>query len=206
MEITSVERSKKNKDRLSIYIDGKFAFTISEEDYVSMNLYENTTITQETVDYIINTLNFRKAKAIAVRYLSMKLRTENEVMEKLRSEGYDSRCAQNVIDELKSIGYINNILYAQKFVFDRSKLKPMSKKMMKKELQNKGIPDDIADAVLEDWKIEDNAVAISLLKRKYGKYDLNDEKIYKKAYMFLLHRGFSHDTIEEAIQCITNRK
>ena len=66
----------------------------------------------------------------------------------------------------------------------------------------KGIPEDIADEVLEAWKVEDLVVAESLLKRKFGKYDLTDEKIYKKAYMFLMHRGFSHDTIREALRSV----
>lgn len=199
MEITSVEKSKKNKDRLSIYIDGKFSFTISEDDYLSMNLYDKPVLTEDTVDYIKNTLNFCEAKSLAVRYLSMKLRTGKEVRVKLQDEGYDSVCIEKVIDELKAIGYINNKLYAQKYVYDRSKLKPLSKKLLKQELQSRGIPGDVADEVLDDWKVEDMVVAESLLKRKFGKYDLTDEKILKKAYMFLLHRGFSHDTIREAL-------
>ncbi len=202
MEITSVEKNRKNKGRLSVFIDGKFSFTISEEDYISMNLYEHTVISEETVEYIKNTLNFRDAKSLAVRYLSMKLRTEKEVRVKLLEEGFDAACAEQVVEELKAIGYINNKLYAQKYVFDRSKLKPLSKRLMKQELLMKGIPEDIADEVLEDWKVEDLVVAESLLKRKFGKYDLTDEKIYKKAYMFLMHRGFSHDTIREALRSV----
>lgn len=203
MEITSAERNKKNKNRLSICVDGKFAFTISEEDYISMNLYENPVLTEEKMDYIKNTLNFREAKSLAVRYLSMKIRTEKEVLKKLQDEGYGNVCAEQVVDELKAIGYINNKLYAQKYVFDRSKLKPLSKKLMKQELLIRGISEEIAEEVLDDWKVEDVSVAESLLKRKFGKYDMNDVTIMKKAYMFLSHRGFSYDTFREAYRNIT---
>ncbi len=200
MKITSAEKNKKYKDRLSVFVDGKFSFTISEEDYISMNLYEEQELTQETIDYIKDTLNYRDAKSRAVRYLSMKLRTEKEVRDKLNEEGYDDDCIEKAVNELKAIGYINNQLYAQKYVFDRSKLKPISKKLMKKELTFRGIPEEIADEVLEDWKVEDSAVAESLLKRKFGKYDLSDKKVLKKAMMFLMHRGFSGDTIREALR------
>lgn len=199
MEITSVEKNKKNKDRLSVYIDGRFSFTISEEDYISLNLYDKTEINEETVEYIKDTLNFREAKSRAVRYLSLKLRTEREVREKLLNEGYDPDCTAKVIDELKAIGYINNKLYAQKYIFDRSKLKPLSKRMMRLELLSRGIPEETADEVLSDWKVEDSVVAESLLKRKFGKYDMSDEKTLRKAYMFLVHRGFSRETIKEAL-------
>lgn len=198
LEITSVEKSRKSKGRLLIYIDGRFSFTVSEQDYLSMNLYENTTLTEETIDYIKNTLNFRDAKSKAVRYLSVKLRTEQEVRKKLFDDGYDKECIGKVVDELKAIGYINNKLYAQKYIFDRSKLKPLSKKMMRSELVSRGIAEEIADEVLADWKVEDSIVAENLLKRKFGKYDLSDKKMYKKAYLFLMHRGFSQRTIKEA--------
>ena len=137
MVITSVERNRKHRDRLSVFVDGRFAFTISEEDYLSLNLYEKSEITEETIEYIRNTVNFRDARSRAVRYLTLRIRTEKEVRDKLKSEGFDRECISRVIDELKAIGYINNQLYAQKYVFDRSKLKPMSKNMMKLQLLSK---------------------------------------------------------------------
>ncbi|NMA33497.1 MAG: regulatory protein RecX [Clostridiaceae bacterium] len=200
MVITSVERNRKHRDRLSVFVDGRFAFTISEEDYLSLNLYEKSEITEETIEYIRNTVNFRDARSRAVRYLTLRIRTEKEVRDKLKSEGFDRECISRVIDELKAIGYINNQLYAQKYVFDRSKLKPMSKKMMKLQLLSKGISEETADEVLSDWKAEDSDVARSLVKRKFGKYDLGDEKILRKAYMFLAHRGFTGDTIREVLR------
>jgi regulatory protein len=205
LKITSAEKSKRNKDRLSVYVDGRFSFTISEEDYISLNLYEHPELDEEKIDYIRNTLNFREAKSLAVNYLSMKIHTEKEVLQKLHEEGFGSECAERVVSELKAIGYINNKLYAQKYIFDRSKLKPMSKKRIKQELLLKGIESEIIDEVLEDWNVEDSAVAENLLKRKFGKYDLSDEKVLKKAYMFLMHRGFSHDTIQEAVRNISGQ-
>jgi len=200
LEITSVERNRKHRDKLSVYIDGKFAFNISEADYLSLNLYERSEIDEKTIDYIRNTINFQEAKSRAIRYLTLRIRTEKEVRDKLKSEGYDRECISRVIDELKAMGYINNQLYAQKYVYDRSKLKPMSKRMLKLELLAKGIPEETADEVLADWKAEDADVARSLVKRKFGKYDMKDEKIIRKAFMFLAHRGFNRDTIKEVLR------
>ena len=199
MEITSAERNKKNRYRMSIYIDDKFAFTIGEDDFLSMNLYERKEITTEELEYIKNTLNFRSAKVAAVRYLSMKLRTEKEVRQKLHEQGFDSENIESVVEELKGIGYINNKLYAQKFVFDRSKLKPKSKKLLKLELQSRGISSEIADEVLDDWKVDEAIVAEELVKRRFGKYDLQDETVLKKVYMFLNHRGYNRRLIEEVV-------
>ncbi|MGI6669315.1 MAG: regulatory protein RecX [Acetivibrionales bacterium] len=200
MKITLIEKNRKNKDMLSVYTDGKFAFTISESNFLSLNLYEGMDISEETVDYVKNTLNFLEAKARAVRFLTMRLRTEKEVRDKLHEIGYDNECTEKVVNELKAIGYINDTLYAQKYIYDRSKLKPLSRKLMKRQLLLRGISEDIADEVLKDWKVDDFTVAKSLLKRKYGKYDINDEKIQKKARSFLMYRGFSISTINEVLR------
>ncbi|MGE5614222.1 MAG: regulatory protein RecX [Bacillota bacterium] len=200
MKITSIEKNKKNRDMLSVYIDGKFAFTISESNFLSMNLYDDLDLSEEKIDYIKNTLNFLEAKDKAIRFLTMKLRTEKEVRDKLRESGYDNNCIEMVINELKAIGYINNKLYAQKYIYDRAKLKPQSKKMMKRQLLLKGISEDIADEVLKDWKVDDLTVARSLVKRKFGKYEMSDEKVRRKAQSFLIYRGFSTGTIKEALR------
>lgn len=206
MQITSVEKNKKNKNRNSIYIDGKYTFTISEDDYLAMHLYDKLEISEEEIDYIRNTLNFQESKSIAINYLSYKMRTEKEVQQKLQDEGYDSECIERTIDELKAIGYINNKLYAQKYVYDRSKLKPKSKKLLRVELMSRGISQEIADEVLDDWKVDESDVAESLVRKKFGKYDLGDMSTIRKIYMFLNHRGFSGDIIRQVINKVNVNK
>jgi len=199
MKITSVERDKKNKDKFTVYIDNQPAFKISEEDYLSLNLYEEKDITSDEIDYIKNEVNFRRAKSVAVKYLSMKLRNEKDVYSKLINEGYSRKTAERVVEELKSLGYINDKLYVQKYIFDRSKLKPKSKKLLKLELLNKGIKEDDIDEVMADWKVDESVVAENLARKKFGKYDLRDEKIVKKVFSFLHHRGFSYEIINEVV-------
>ncbi len=199
MQITSVEKNKKSKEKFSVYIDGRFSFSIAEDDYLSLHLYDKSELSQDEIDYIKNTINFRAAKNYALKYLSYKLRTEKEVRMKLQDDGFDSDSIEKALEELTALGYINNKIFVQKYVYDRSKLKPKSKKLIKMELLGKGIQEDIIDEVLNDWNVDEASVAESLVKRKFGKYDLEDEKIKRKAYMFLKHRGFSHDVIESAI-------
>lgn len=199
MEITSVEKNKKNKDRISIYIDGKYSFSITEDDYLAMHLYDKSQLTAEEIDYIKNTLNFQSCKSAAIKYLSYKMRTEKEVRTKLHEDGFDADCIERTAGELKAIGYINNKLYAQKYIYDRSKLKPKSKKLLKLELMSRGISQEIAEEVLEDWKVDEESVAESLTRKKFGKYDINDDTTVRKIYMFLNHRGYNSEVIRNVI-------
>lgn len=205
MQITSVEKNKKVKDRMSVFIDDRYSFSISESDYISLGLYDKTEITEEEIEYIRNTLNFRSAKSKAVKYLSTRLRTEGEVVKRLTDEGYDAETAARVIEELKSLGYINNRLYIQKYIYDRSKLRPSSKRLLRLELLQKGIDGDEIDEILDDWKTDEASVAEALARKKFGKYDLKDDKIARRLQAFLSHRGFSHEIITGTIEKLKNR-
>ena len=204
MEITSVERNKKNKDRMSVYIDYKYCFSIEEEDYFKLNLYEKKEITGEEINYIKNNINYRAAKSTAIRFLSLKYRCEKEIRVKLELSGFDDEVIENVLEELKSMGYINDRIYTQKYIHDRSKLKPKSKRGLKLELKNKGVTEDIIDEVIGEWDIDEDAVAFGLAKKKFGKYDIKDENITRKIYSFLQHRGYSFETIEGVIKNLEN--
>jgi len=200
MQITSIERRRNKKDRISVFIDGAYSFTMPEEDYISMNLYELKEITREQLDHIKNTVCFRAAKSEAVRFVSLKVRSEREIRNKLYEDGYDPDTVDKVIDELKSMGYVDDRIYARKYIYDRQKLKPKAKKMLRLELAGKGIPEEIASEVLGNWEIDELSVARELVRKKFGKYDLKDEKIIKKVYSFLRHRGFSYELIGDLIE------
>lgn len=200
MKITATEQSKKYKEMIEIHIDGEFAFNLTQEDYLRLNLYEEVELNDERLEYIKEFVLLTKAKEDALRYLVTQIRTEQEVRLKLVNNGTDSNIAGKAIEELKAIGYINDTMYAQKFIYDRSKLKPKSKKMLKYELQNKGISEDIIDEVLDEWSVDESDMARALIKKKFGKYDLKDEKIKKKIYLFMQHRGFDYQMVRNLIQ------
>lgn len=202
MEIVSVQKSKNSKGLYSICLDDGTILSIPEEEYLRLNLYEKKEISKLELEDLRENIEFHAAKAVAIRFVALKLRCENEVREKLMQEGFSSDTADRVIHELKSLGYLNDILFVQKYIYDRSKLKPKSKRMLRLELMEKGISGEDIDSVLDEWKVDEASVAYGLAKKKFGKYDTHDEMILKKIQLFLRHRGFSFDTIREAVRML----
>ena len=105
MVITSIERQAKNKKRLSVFVDGEYSFSLNEEDYMKLGLYENRRITADEIRRIKNLVNFNSAKSDAIRFVSLKIRSGKEVGEKLKRMGYEQDTADRVVDELKGMGY-----------------------------------------------------------------------------------------------------
>lgn len=206
MQITAVTKSKKVRDLLSVYVDNRYSFSIKEEDYLALGLYSKTDITQDEIDRIKSEINRKYARNTAIKYLALKLRTEKDVKLKLESEGFDASTISDTISELKAMGYINDMLYVQKFLYDRSKLKPKSRKMLIFELKNKGVPEDIIQSVIKEYTSDDIVVAENLLRKKFGKYDLKDDIIFKRAYAFLRHRGFDDEIVMPLLEKYRNKR
>ena len=199
MTITAVEKVK-DKGMVRVFIDDNYAFSIPEQDYNKNKLYKDITLSQEQLDDIRNKILVRAARERAVRYLTFKDRSEYEIFNKLVDAGFDRSVAQNAVNELKAIGYLDDTRFAMKYLSERIRTKALSKKTLGYELKNKGIDNEIIEKALSEFEIDDYEVALREGKRKFGKYDLKDKKIEQKVCRFLLHRGFSYEIVNKVLR------
>lgn len=200
MTITSAVKQKNNPDMIQIYIDNSYAFSIPEEEYLRLNLYEKHEITAEEVKKICEEINVKFAKERALRMLTARDRTEYEVKTRLIQLGFDDMSAEGAVLQLKAMGYINDRLFARKYISDRLKLKPKSKKALAYELEKKGVSSDIIADVMDEFEVDESLIAYRIAKRKYGKYDVTDIKIQRRIVSFLAHKGFSYDIIKSTLK------
>lgn len=199
MIITSAEKQKNNPDMVSIYLDNKYAFSIPNEEYLRLNLYERSELTEEEVKNIREEINIRAATQNGIKMLYSKDRTEYEVRQNLIRKGFDEDTAEGAVMQLKSMGYINDRLYANKYISDRLKLKPKSKKALMYELQKKGIDREIIAEVIDEFEMDESLIAYRITKKKFSKYNIGDPAIQRRIVSFLTHRGFSHEIINDVV-------
>jgi regulatory protein len=199
MKITAVEKLKE-KDMMRIFIDGRYAFAIPQEDYIRNDLYEEEEITEEKLAQIRQNVLVRAAKERGLRYLTMKDRSEEEVLKKLTEAGFDQDVSRSAVNDLKVLGYLNDSRYAMRYLSERVKLKALSQKAIKFELQHKGIAPDIIDSVLTNFEANDEETALRAARKKFSKYDVNDQKVERKILSFLYHRGFSFELCQKVLK------
>ncbi len=200
MIITSVLKQKNNPGMLRLYMDGEYAFSIPEDEYYRLNLYEQKELTQPEVDSIREEAGMKVARRNAIRLLAARDRSEQEVRERLILQGFDADVAEGAVLQLKSMGYINDSLFARKYVSDRLKLKPMSKKALAVDLQKKGIQKALIEEVLDECELDESSIALRLTKKKFGKYNAADPLVQKKIYSYLAYRGYSFDIIQDVLE------
>lgn len=149
------------------------------------------------MSYTIEEFDVIKTKVL--KYVIYKKRTENEVYMKFKGQ-IDEDILEDVIEDLKENGYINDESYIEKSVNEYIALKNLSIKEIKYKLFSKGV----SRRVLEDY-ISNNIEKLEEYEQKSAenivlKKSVNMDEIEIRQY--LLKKGYKEDNIEDAISKI----
>src|SRR5690625_4106482 len=200
MVITKIE-GQRRKDRVNIYIDGEFAFGLTEELRFKYDLYVGRKITQEFIDSVLKSEERLKVIDAALNFLSYRQRSEKEVYQRLRQRGYEEEYILDAIDYCKDKGYINDLEFARSFVKDKINLNNFGPVRIKNELYKKGVSSEIIQQVLNMEEEEEYEMDFKLAEKRLARYR-NDEKdqIYRKLGGFLQRRGFSYGVVTRILK------
>lgn len=204
MTITKIEKQVNNQKRYSIYIDEKFAFGVREEDLIYFKLKENSEITEQRYNYIMEYVIYTKAKDKAYKFLGYKARSEKEVRDKLTKENYPQEIIDRIIELFKHYNYINDENYTKAYINNRIKFKPRAKRMLKYELAQKGIDSDTIENIIDSSNIDETDIAINLLQKKLKNKKDIEQKEKQRIYNYMLRRGFDYETINKAFKEVLN--
>lgn len=205
--ITDIVQHKKNKKYYSIYLDGKFRFSLSENDLIFLDLKKGQLLPQEKVDYLIQEYGLQKARNYVYSLISKKNYSENLMREKLKNKNYSDEIIEKIIDELKEYDYINDEKFIYEYAQNKIESKPMGRYRLKAELFNKKFDEPLIKECIEKIYQEYNEreLAEKAIKLHFKKLPLEiDEKFVVKLKNFLLSRGFSFEIINEVISEIKN--
>ncbi|MDE6029977.1 MAG: RecX family transcriptional regulator [Clostridiales bacterium] len=195
-KITDIQKQKRNRTRVSIYIDGEFVCGLDEVAAAAARLKIGDEITADELKSVMEKSELNSAFERAVGYLSIAPRAKKEIYKYLLDKGYDKAVIMQTIDKLVSYHYIDDYLYAQTYI--RSKSKKYGSFRISAELKQKGIAQSVVDELLDDAP-EDNITDIAL---KYIKSHKSADK--QKLKRFLAGRGFSWDSINSAVAELAN--
>lgn len=138
----------------------------------------------------------------ASRYLSYRPRSESELRGLLAKRGFPSDEIDETVLRLKEKGLLNDLRFARLWKGSRLSLRPRSQRMIRLELEEKGVSQEIIDEATAD--IDDEDVAYGLALKRIQKSP-QDEKWKIHLYNFLKRRGFNHETITQTIRKITTK-
>lgn len=193
-KITDLQSQKKNKNRVSVFLDDEFAFGLSR--IVAGWLQIGQSISAEKIEKLRYEDEVEVALQKALNFLSYRPRSTYEVNKNLSKHGFGEETTEIVIEKLTRGNLINDREFATLWIEDRSLYKPKGKTALNSELYKKGISREIIEESL--LELPENLLAIKAGQSKLRHYsNLEKKEFQKKMYGFLARRGFQYGIISE---------
>jgi len=132
------------------------------------------------------------ARNVALNSLSSRAKSRRELELQLERRGVEVDCAKLVLDRLMAVGLVNDLEFARAWSRSRQSSKGISRRLLARELNAKGIDRDIAENVLAEISPEDEYEAARTIAEKKARSiaQLPREIQVRRVFDLLTRRGF----------------
>lgn len=137
-----------------------------------------------------------KLKTKMLKYIMYKKRTEEEIKRKFANIE-ETELVEEVIEELKEIGYINDSNYIDRAVTEHMNINNLSVKELKYKLMSKGLNINLIEDYVSSKNEELTEYEINSAKNIILKKQGNTEE--QDIIQYLIKKGYKIDNIKEAI-------
>ena len=137
-----------------------------------------------------------KLKTKMLKYIMYKKRTEEEIKRKFANIE-ETELVEDVIEELKEIGYINDSNYIDRAVTEHMNINNLSVKELKYKLMSKGLNINLIEDYASSKNEELTEYEINSAKNIILKKQSNTEE--QDIIQYLIKKGYKTDNIKEAI-------
>ena len=164
-QITDIRVQKTRKDRVNVFIDGRYAFALDQISMFDARLEIGQDVSDERLDELIEKAGLDSAMSVALRYLTSRPRSERELRDRLRRQTRSGRLViDRTVEQLRTKGLLDDFTFAQYWVDQRVTFKPRSRRMLEMELRQKGVAGEAIEGVTLD--MDDEAEAYRAAQRR----------------------------------------
>ena len=141
------------------------------------------------------------ARAIALRRLTTRAYTRHELDQALQAKNVAPDVTEAVLDRLQEVGLINDASFALDWVTSRQQRRHLSRRVLSRELQAKGVDRSDIDRALDDVGFDAELTAARDLveRRRTAMSALPREVQYRRLAGLLGRRGFDTGIITRVL-------
>src|SRR6056297_1611318 len=144
----------------------------------------------------VNKKEFSKARNKAFKLLSYRERTIKEIEDRLSKKDFEADVIKAVVDFLLEKDYLNEERFAEMWIRSRKKHHPRGRKLIYKELKNKGVNQRTINNALNQYlsNQEELEMAQYLMDKWLRRRTEEDSSSYKLKN-YLANKGFNYDLV-----------
>jgi regulatory protein len=199
MRVSDIKQQKRRTNRVSIYIDGKYSFSLDYNTFVKSGIHLGDEIDEKEID----TLQLKDEYARALDYgyllLSYRDRSEYELRQRLLEKDFHVDVVREVLKFFRDRNLLDDRQFAKKWVENSISSRPMGRIRIKHELKRKMVEDGIIDEVVGELLDENTEIKLArrLTEKKLETLKSYPVEVRKTRLLrFLMNRGFNFDVIK----------
>jgi regulatory protein len=193
MRVTKIVEQVKNPNRASIFVDGKYCFSLSLDQLLESRLKTDNEITEEQIKNFKKLSQEGKLKMRTLEWLMIRPHSASELRDYLKRKKLEPEAIKTWAEEFQSKNYQNDTDFTRWWVEQR-RSKGRSIMSIKYELRSKGISTEIIDEYLAEQDDKEILRQLITKKRRIAKY-----KDDKKLTEYLVRQGFRYSLVKELL-------
>lgn len=192
-KITDLKPGVRRPERVNVFLDGKFAFSLDLTQVLEAKLKVGLEIDTDRRAELERASDFGKLYTRTLEWVLMRPRSIKETREHLwlkrcqKSYSYTDEDIEIVIGRLTQKGYLNDQNFARWFVENRNVKKGTSLRRLRQELSAKGIDGALIDELLAETGRSDEAEIKKIIAKRAQK------TTPEKLIAYLVRQGFPYD-------------
>lgn len=195
--ITGLSVQKRNKGRVSVFLDGEYAFSLGLN--AALALKRGQVLSLSDLECLQREDEIQRAYNQALRFLSYRPRSQVEVARNLRDKDYTAEAVEAAMERLQSQQYVDDREFVLYWLDNRDRFRPQGARALRYELRQKGVDSEVINTALAD--LDEDALAWAAIEGKLNRWHgLSQADFRKKAMGFLDRRGFSYGIIRSVCQ------
>lgn len=207
MKITALKAQLRDKDRVNVFVDGTYRFSLDISQVADLGVRNGAEYTEAELVELENESKFGKVYVRTLEYVLVRPRSEREVLDYLYRKTRDTRTkegaikkgvskevTERVFNRLMEKGHLDDLRFARFWLENRNVRKGSSLRKMQAELQAKGVDKALIDEALKGT----DRIDIEELRKVVAKkaYRYSDSQ---KLIAYLMRQGFRYDDITSVL-------
>lgn len=200
MRIEKIERSKRQQERILVFLEGADdPLRITEDELLHFGLYTGLDIGPDTVVELQKCAARSQTRARAASMISARPLSRKELCRRLCEKGAEEADAEDAADWLERIGALDDLAYAKMLVRHYS-ASCCGRAKLREELYRRGVPRELWDEALAAAPDPQETIGRFLAAKTKGQP--TDERTRRKLADALLRRGFSWGEVKESLAAL----
>jgi regulatory protein len=201
--ITHLAVQQRQPNRISVFLDGAFAFGVSQELVRTWDLRVGRTLSVAEQAHIAADEQRLAARATALQYLATRPRTAYEVRQKLHRSGVPDAVVDEVMAHCQALNLLNDAAYTQAYLTSRLTNRGYGPQRLGRELHQRGIGRTLVEAAVQEHLPAEDVLAAARAQaaKRWPRLarEADHARRRQKLYDFLRRRGFASAIVQQIV-------